>query len=76
MEENYTNKELDGYEKPPQLNLYHWSLGSIFRFLGLCVCLGVQQGLSRVLIKYSGNVRLQSCSYIRKYMKNFIFAIT
>ena len=35
------------------------SLGSIFRFLGLCVCLGVQQGLSRVLIKYSGNVRLQ-----------------
>ena len=21
MEENYTNKELDGYEKPPQLNL-------------------------------------------------------
>ena len=35
------------------------SLGSIFRFLGLCVCLGVQRGLSRVLIKYSGNVRLQ-----------------
>ena len=31
------------------------SLGSIFRFLGLCV----QRGLSRVLIKYSGNVRLQ-----------------
>ena len=30
------------------------SLGSIFRFLGLCVCLGVQRGLSRVLIKYSG----------------------
>ena len=36
------------------------SLGSIFRFLGLCVCLGVQRGLSRVLIKYSGNVRLQN----------------
>ena len=36
------------------------SLGSIFRFLGLCVCLGVQRGLSRVLIKYSGNVRLQT----------------
>ena len=35
------------------------SLGSIFRFLGLCVRLGVQWGLSRVLIKYSGNVRLQ-----------------
>ena len=35
------------------------SLGSIFRFLGLCVCLGVQRGLGRVLIKYSGNVRLQ-----------------
>ena len=35
------------------------SLGSIFRFLGLCVRLGVQRGLSRVLIKYSGNVRLQ-----------------
>ena len=35
------------------------SLGSIFRFLGLCVCLGVQRGLSRVLIKYFGNVRLQ-----------------
>ena len=35
------------------------SLGSIFRFLSLCVCLGVQRGLSRVLIKYSGNVRLQ-----------------
>ena len=34
-------------------------MGSIFRFLGLCVCLGVQRGLSRVLIKYSGNVRLQ-----------------
>ena len=32
------------------------SLGAIFRFLGLCVCLGVQQGLRRVLIKYSGNV--------------------
>ena len=30
------------------------SLGAIFRFLGLCVCLGVQRGLSRVLIKYSG----------------------
>ena len=30
------------------------SLGSIFSFLGLCVCLGVQRGLSRVLIKYSG----------------------
>ena len=40
------------------------SLGSIFRFLGLCVCLGVQRGLSRVLIKYSGNVRLQSRIYI------------
>ena len=36
------------------------SMGSIFRFLGLCVCLGVQRGLSRVLIKYSGNVRLQT----------------
>ena len=35
------------------------SLGSIFRFLGLCLCLSVQRGLSRVLIKYSGNVRLQ-----------------
>ena len=35
------------------------SLGSIFRFLGLCVCLGVQRGLSTALIKYSGNVRLQ-----------------
>ena len=35
------------------------SLGSIFRFLCLCVCVGVQRGLSRVLIKYSGNVRLQ-----------------
>ena len=35
------------------------SMGSIFRFLGLCACLGVQRGLSRVLIKYSGNVRLQ-----------------
>ena len=40
------------------------SLGSIFRFLGLCVCLGVQRGLSRVLIKYSGNVRLQVCMYV------------
>ena len=30
------------------------SLGAIFSFLGLCVCLGVQRGLSRVLIKYSG----------------------
>ena len=30
------------------------SLGSIFRLLCLCVCLGVQRGLSRVLIKYSG----------------------
>ena len=30
-------------------------MGAIFRFLGLCVCLGVQRGLSRVLIKYSGN---------------------
>ena len=30
------------------------SLGSIFRFLCLCVCLGVQRGSSRVLIKYSG----------------------
>ena len=39
------------------------SLGSIFRFLGLCVCLGVQRGLSRVLIKYSGNVRLQKKIY-------------
>ena len=39
------------------------SLGSIFRFLGLCVCLGVQRGLSRVLIKYSGNVRLQLKKY-------------
>ena len=39
------------------------SLGFIFRFLGLCVCLGVQRGLSRVLIKYSGNVRLQTESY-------------
>ena len=29
-------------------------MGAIFRFLGLCVCLGVQRGLSRVLIKYSG----------------------
>ena len=26
------------------------SLGSFFRFLGLCVCLGVQRGLGRVLI--------------------------
>ena len=34
-------------------------MGAIFRFLCLCVCLGVQRGLSRVLIKYSGNVRLQ-----------------
>ena len=40
------------------------SLGSIFRFLGLCVCLGVQRGLSRVLIKYSGNVRLQMNDYV------------
>ena len=39
------------------------SLGSIFRFLGLCVCLGVQRGISRVLIKYSGNVRLQMKCY-------------
>ena len=30
------------------------SLGAFFRFLGLCVCLGVQRGLGRVLIKYSG----------------------
>ena len=30
------------------------SLGAIFRFLSLCVCLSVQRGLSRVLIKYSG----------------------
>ena len=45
------------------------SLGSIFRFLGLCVCvcLGVQRGLSRVLIKYSGNVRLQIYMYIYCY---------
>ena len=35
-------------------------MGALFRFLGLCVCLGVQRGLRRVLIKYSGNVRLQS----------------
>ena len=35
-------------------------MGAFFRFLGLCVCLGVQRGLRRVLIKYSGNVRLQS----------------
>ena len=45
------------------------SLGSIFRFLGLCVRLGVQWGLSRVLIKYSGNVdynrECQSHIYIR-----------
>ena len=41
------------------------SMGSIFRFLGLCVCLGVQRGLSRVLIKYSGNVRLQKNKYER-----------
>ena len=34
-------------------------MGAIFRFLGLCVCLGVQRGLSRVLIKYAGNVWLQ-----------------
>ena len=34
-------------------------MGAFFRFLGLCVCLGVQRGLGRVLIKYSGNVRLQ-----------------
>ena len=39
------------------------SLGSIFRFLGLCVCLSVQRGLSRVLLKYSGNVRLQTYIY-------------
>ena len=38
-------------------------MGAIFRFLGLCVCLGVQRGLSRVLIKYSGNVRLQTIKY-------------
>ena len=44
------------------------SLGSIFRFLGLCVCLGVQRGLSRVVIKYSGNVRLQMLfSFKNKY---------
>ena len=42
-------------------------MGSIFRFLGLCVCLGVQRGLSRVLIKYSGNVRLQIYIYIYIY---------
>ena len=40
------------------------SLGAIFRFLGLRVCLAVQRGLSRVLIKYSGNVRLQKLVYI------------
>ena len=34
------------------------SLGAIFRFLGLCVCLGVQQGLSRVLIKYYFNIKI------------------
>ena len=27
------------------------------------VCLGVRQGLGRVLIKYSGNVRLQTIKY-------------
>ena len=47
------------------------SLGSIFRFLGLCVCLGVQRGLSRVLIKYSGNVRLQTHFYLK--LRNFFF---
>ena len=45
-------------------------LGSIFRFLGLCVCLGVQRGLSRVLIKYSGNVRLQRDKHMLK-RRNF-----
>ena len=53
------------------------SLGSIFRFLGLCVCLGVQRGLSRVLIKYSGNVRLQIYCVVRVTAKatdfNFFF---
>ena len=33
-----------------------WGLFFVF---SVCVCLGVQRGLSRVLIKYSGNVRLQ-----------------
>ena len=46
------------------------SLGSIFRFLGLCVCLGVQRGLSRVLIKYSGNVRLQISFYGSMYIQD------
>ena len=48
------------------------SLGSIFRFLGLCVCLGVQRGLSRVLIKYSGNVRLQMKINIGKLAKKIL----
>ena len=34
--------------------------GHFFAFsVCVCVCLGVQRGLGRVLIKYSGNVRLQ-----------------
>ena len=35
------------------------------------VCLGVRRGLSRVLIKYSGNVRLQfSCSLLHFTLSN------
>ena len=52
------------------------SLGSIFRFLGLCVCLGVQRGLSRVLIKYSGNVRLQVYTYMCVCMSIHIYTST
>ena len=47
------------------------SLGSIFRLLCLCVCLGVQRGLSRVLIKYSGNVRLQTL-FAPVHLLNFV----
>ena len=46
-------------------------MGAFFRFLGLCVCLGVQQGLGRVLIKYSGNVRSQiSISFLSYMLKH------
>ena len=35
-------------------------LGLFFSFLCLCVCLYVWRGWGKVLIKYSGNVMLQS----------------
>ena len=39
-------------------------VGAFSCFLCMFVCLGVRRGLGRVLIKYSGNVRLQSIFYL------------